>query len=138
MQGLTDRRVLMITALCFCLVSGNFGVVFWMPQIIKAFGGISNMEVGLLTALPYALAMIAMVVGAPLRPQGRAQMASGDGGVAWLDRARCERRGADADAILYRAVFRHSRDLEHVRRVLGHPERFSLRHGRRSRLRAHQ
>jgi MFS transporter, ACS family, tartrate transporter len=61
MQGLTDRRVLMITALCFCLVSGNFGVVFWMPQIIKAFGGISNMEVGALTALPYALAMIAMV-----------------------------------------------------------------------------
>jgi MFS transporter, ACS family, tartrate transporter len=60
-QGLTDRRVLMITALCFCLVSGNFGVVFWMPQIIKAFGGLSNMEVGGLTALPYALAVIAMV-----------------------------------------------------------------------------
>jgi len=61
LQGLTDRRVLLITALCFCLVSGNFGVVFWMPQIIKAFGGISNMQVGVLTALPYALAMIAMV-----------------------------------------------------------------------------
>jgi MFS transporter, ACS family, tartrate transporter len=61
LQGLTDRRVLLITALCFCLVSGNFGVVFWMPQIIKAFGGISNMQVGALTALPYALAMVAMV-----------------------------------------------------------------------------
>jgi len=62
LQGLTDRRVLMITALCFCLVSGNFGVVFWMPQIIKAFGGISNMQVGILTAIPYALAMVAMVL----------------------------------------------------------------------------
>jgi MFS transporter, ACS family, tartrate transporter len=61
LRGLTDRRVLLITVLCFCLVSGNFGVVFWMPQIIKAFGGISNMQVGLLTAIPYALAMIAMV-----------------------------------------------------------------------------
>jgi MFS transporter, ACS family, tartrate transporter len=61
LRGLTDRRVLLITVLCFCLVSGNFGVVFWMPQIIKAFGGISNMQVGLLTAISYALAMIAMV-----------------------------------------------------------------------------
>ncbi len=61
LQGLTDYRVLMITALCFFLVSGNFGVVFWMPQIIKAFGGLSTMQVGWLTALPYALAIVAMV-----------------------------------------------------------------------------
>jgi MFS transporter, ACS family, tartrate transporter len=60
-RGLTDTRVLMITALCFCLVSGNFGVVFWLPQIIKAFGGLSTAEIGGLTALPYILAMIAMV-----------------------------------------------------------------------------
>ena len=61
LQGLTDRRVLLITVLCFCLVSGNFGVVFWMPQIIKSFGGISNMQVGILTSVPYALAIAAMV-----------------------------------------------------------------------------
>jgi ACS family tartrate transporter-like MFS transporter len=61
LQGLTDHRVLMITALCFFLVSGNFGVVFWMPQIIKAFGGLSNMQIGWLTALPYLLAVVAMV-----------------------------------------------------------------------------
>jgi ACS family tartrate transporter-like MFS transporter len=60
-RGLTDRRVLMITALCFCLVSGNFGVVFWMPQIIKAFGGLSDLQVGMLTTLPYVLAVVAMI-----------------------------------------------------------------------------
>jgi MFS transporter, ACS family, tartrate transporter len=59
--GLTNRRVLLIALLCFFLVSGNFGVVFWLPQIIKAFGGLSNMEVGLLTAVPYILAAFAMV-----------------------------------------------------------------------------
>ena len=61
LRGLTDKRVLMITALCFCLVSGNFGVVFWLPQIIKSFGDLSTATIGGLSALPYLLAMIAMV-----------------------------------------------------------------------------
>ncbi|MGB6538519.1 MAG: MFS transporter [Xanthobacteraceae bacterium] len=60
-RGLTDGRVLMITALCFFLVSGNFGVVFWLPQIIKSFGGLTNIEVGGLAALPYLLAVVVMV-----------------------------------------------------------------------------
>ncbi len=54
-------RVLLIALLCFFLVSGNFGVVFWLPQIIKSFGGLSNMQVGLLAAVPYILAAVAMV-----------------------------------------------------------------------------
>lgn len=60
-RGLLHPRVLAITMLCFCQMAGNFGVVFWMPQIIKAFGGLSNTETGLLTAIPYLFAMIAMV-----------------------------------------------------------------------------
>ena len=60
-QGLLDRRVLTLTALCFCLVVGNFGLVFWMPQIIKGYGGLTNLEVGGLTAIPYLLAVGAMV-----------------------------------------------------------------------------
>jgi D-galactonate transporter len=59
--GLTDPRVLMITLLCFFLVSGNFGVVFWLPQIIKSLGDLTNMQVGLVTAVPYLLAAFAMV-----------------------------------------------------------------------------
>jgi ACS family tartrate transporter-like MFS transporter len=59
--GLISPRVLLIALLCFFLVSGNFGVVFWLPQIIKAFGGLSNMQVGLLSAVPYILAAFAMV-----------------------------------------------------------------------------
>jgi ACS family tartrate transporter-like MFS transporter len=59
--GLTNPRVLLIALLCFFLVSGNFGVVFWLPQIIKGFGGLSNMQVGLLSTAPYILAALAMV-----------------------------------------------------------------------------
>ena len=59
--GLVNPRVLLIAALCFFLVSGNFGVVFWLPQIIKGFGGLSNMQVGLLSAVPYIIAALAMV-----------------------------------------------------------------------------
>lgn len=59
--GLSDPRVLLLAVLCFFLVSGNFGVVFWMPQIIKGFGGLSNMQTGLLSAVPYLLAVFAMI-----------------------------------------------------------------------------
>jgi ACS family tartrate transporter-like MFS transporter len=59
--GLTNPRVLLITLLCFFLVSGNFGVVFWMPQIIKALGDLTIMQVGLLTMIPYIAAVVAMV-----------------------------------------------------------------------------
>ncbi len=58
--GLTSPRVLLIALLCFFLVSGNFGVVFWMPQLIKALGNLSIMQVGVLTMIPYALAVVAM------------------------------------------------------------------------------
>jgi MFS transporter, ACS family, tartrate transporter len=60
-QGFLDSRVLLITALCFFLVVGNFGIVFWLPQIIKGFGNLTIGEVGLLTAIPYILACIGMI-----------------------------------------------------------------------------
>jgi ACS family tartrate transporter-like MFS transporter len=43
--------------LCFFLLVTNFGLSFWLPQIIKSFGKLSNNEVGWLSAVPYLLAM---------------------------------------------------------------------------------
>jgi MFS transporter, ACS family, tartrate transporter len=60
-QGFLDSRVLLITALCFFLIVGNFGVVFWLPQIVKGLGNLSINQVGLLTAIPYLLACAAMI-----------------------------------------------------------------------------
>lgn len=58
--GLTNRRVLMVALLCFFLLVTNFGLSFWLPQIIKSFGALSNIEVGWLTSIPYLLAIPSM------------------------------------------------------------------------------
>jgi MFS transporter, ACS family, tartrate transporter len=60
-EALTDGRVLSLSVLYFGLVSGLYGVTFWLPQIIKGFGGLSNLEVGFIAALPTLAAAIAMV-----------------------------------------------------------------------------
>lgn len=60
LQGFFSPKVLLTTACCFTLAFCFFGTIFWLPQIIKAFGGLSNMQVGLLTSVPY---LIGGVVG---------------------------------------------------------------------------
>jgi len=71
-QGLLDGRVWLTALVCFFLICANFGAVFWLPQIIKSFGGISTMQVGLLAILPYLVGAIAMVLW------GRHSDATGD------------------------------------------------------------
>jgi ACS family tartrate transporter-like MFS transporter len=61
-EALTNGRVLALGVLYLGLVTGLYGVTFWLPQIVKEFGGLSNLEVGLVAALPTLAAAIAMVV----------------------------------------------------------------------------
>jgi ACS family tartrate transporter-like MFS transporter len=60
-QGLTRPRVLGLGALYFCMVIGLYGIGFWMPQVIQRTG-LSHLEVGFLTSIPYLFAAIAMVL----------------------------------------------------------------------------
>ena len=60
-QGLTRPRVLGLGALYFCMVIGLYGIGFWMPQVIQR-AGLSYLEVGFLTSIPYLFAAIAMVL----------------------------------------------------------------------------
>ena len=60
-QALTKPRVLVLGALYFCIVVGLYGIGFWMPQVIQAFG-LSPIAIGFLTAIPYLFASIAMVI----------------------------------------------------------------------------
>lgn len=60
-QALANPRVLLLGAIYFCLVIGLYGIGFWMPQVIKTFG-LSNLETGFLTAIPYLVAAIGMVL----------------------------------------------------------------------------
>jgi MFS transporter, ACS family, tartrate transporter len=62
-QALLDTRVLMLALVYFGAVATNYGVGFWLPQIIQGFGtGMSKFEIGLVTAIPYAVGAVSMVL----------------------------------------------------------------------------
>jgi MFS transporter, ACS family, tartrate transporter len=59
---LRDRGVLTLTAIYFFYAISVYGVLFWLPLIIKNFGGLSATQIGLLTAVPYLCAFISMQI----------------------------------------------------------------------------
>ena len=63
--AMKDRRVLMLTAITFAFTIGSYGVGIWLPLILKGHG-LSNMEVGWLSAIPYLFATIGMLLWARL------------------------------------------------------------------------
>ncbi|BEU22252.1 MFS transporter [Paraburkholderia caribensis] len=54
-------RVLMMSLIYFSFVMGLYGVSFWLPTIIKSTGVTDAFMIGLLSAIPFAAAVIAMV-----------------------------------------------------------------------------
>lgn len=61
-EALTSPRVLRLGALYLCLTMGIYGIGFWLPQILKGLAQQSDVTVGLLSALPYLVAVAAMVL----------------------------------------------------------------------------
>ena len=60
LSALKDPRVIVCALVQFGFTIGSYGILFWLPQIIKA-SGVSNLAVSLLTALPYAFATAGMI-----------------------------------------------------------------------------
>jgi MFS transporter, ACS family, tartrate transporter len=60
-QALTDIRILLCALVYFCLNAASYGVAFFLPTIIKAFG-VSDTQTGLLAALPFIFGGIGMVL----------------------------------------------------------------------------
>jgi D-galactonate transporter len=60
MQALADPKVLALSVVYFGAVAVNYGTAFWLPQIVKAFG-VSNVQTGFITAIPYVIGTIGMV-----------------------------------------------------------------------------
>ncbi|CAN7390796.1 MFS transporter [Paraburkholderia sp. SIMBA_054] len=54
-------RVLMMSLIYFSFVMGLYGVSFWLPTIIKSTGVTDAFTIGLLSAIPFAAAVVAMV-----------------------------------------------------------------------------
>jgi len=52
-QALGHRDVLLLTFAYFFALTGNYGIAFWLPTILKRLSSQSNLRVTLLAALPY-------------------------------------------------------------------------------------
>ncbi|MEF9481062.1 MFS transporter [Ralstonia sp. 1B3] len=55
-------RVWLMSLIYFSFVMGLYGVSFWLPTLIKQTGVADPLSVGLLTAIPYGAAVVAMVL----------------------------------------------------------------------------
>lgn len=55
-------RVWLMSMIYFSFVMGLYGVSFWLPTIIKATGVKDALQIGLLTAIPYGAAVLAMIL----------------------------------------------------------------------------
>ncbi|MGC4001603.1 MAG: MFS transporter [Anaeromyxobacter sp.] len=58
-QGLANPRVLVLGLIYFGVAASNYGLSFWLPTIVKAFG-VTNFQTGVISALPYACGAAAM------------------------------------------------------------------------------
>jgi D-galactonate transporter len=61
LEGLTNTRVWLLSAIYFCLIAGLYGAGFWLPTLIKRTGVESPLAIGILTGVPNAAAAVAMI-----------------------------------------------------------------------------
>jgi sugar phosphate permease len=54
-------KVWVLCAIYFTLMIGLYGITFWLPTIVKALGVKGYLNVGLITAIPYAVAVVGML-----------------------------------------------------------------------------
>ncbi|WP_416050725.1 MFS transporter [Cupriavidus basilensis] len=57
---IADRRLWLMAAIYFCVVLGQYGLTFWLPTIVRKAGVADPLWVGILTALPYLCAIVAL------------------------------------------------------------------------------
>ncbi|MEX3667452.1 MFS transporter [Paraburkholderia phenoliruptrix] len=57
-----DRRLWLMAGIYFCVVLGQYGLTFWLPTIVRRTGVADPLWVGVLTAIPYICAIIALPI----------------------------------------------------------------------------
>jgi ACS family tartrate transporter-like MFS transporter len=61
-DALRSARVWTFAAIYFAVIMSFYGITFWLPQIVKAFSGATNLVVGAISALPWIAATVGMVL----------------------------------------------------------------------------
>jgi ACS family tartrate transporter-like MFS transporter len=60
--SLKDVRLWLLTFMFFCFGIASYGLIFWIPQIIHQLSGLSSDGIGVVAALPWIAAIIAMTI----------------------------------------------------------------------------
>jgi D-galactonate transporter len=58
----TSLMIWRFALIYFCFVMGLYGIGFWLPSLIKGMGVAGALDIGLLSAIPYAVAVVGMVL----------------------------------------------------------------------------
>jgi MFS family permease len=61
-EALTSPTIVLLSAVCFLNYLAFYGFLFWLPTMFKRQSGFSDLNVGLLGALPYAGLFVAMLL----------------------------------------------------------------------------
>lgn len=61
-QVFANGKIWLLAAIYFCFIMGLYGIGFWLPQLIKNAGVEGLLNVGLLTAIPYTIATVGMML----------------------------------------------------------------------------
>lgn len=57
-----DSRVLRLMFVYFSIQIGVYGVTFWLPSLVARIGGLSDLTVGFVSALPWVAALLGVLV----------------------------------------------------------------------------
>ena len=61
LDAFKSAKVYALCAVYFTLMIGLYGIAFWLPTIVKAFGVEGYVRIGLLSAIPYGVAVLGML-----------------------------------------------------------------------------
>ncbi len=61
-QALRSRTILLLASVAFLDYFASYSVAFWLPTVLKRLSGLSDARVGLLGAVPYVAAFVAMLI----------------------------------------------------------------------------
>lgn len=61
-DAMRDPKIYILAFAYFTFIAGTYVITFWLPTIVKSFGIADPLRIGLLTAIPYLIGAVGMVV----------------------------------------------------------------------------
>ena len=71
LRALFHPQVFVLAAVYFCFVSGQMGLLFWLPSAMGKFKGLSNLSTGILYTLPFVVGALSLIVVGRLSDRAR-------------------------------------------------------------------